>query len=310
MRDQYKIAIYSIMKNNSKVIAILADSAADEYDVIRKEMPERVIDCGIAEANAIGVAAGVASCGYIPVVYGLGAFLAYRAFEFVRDDICIQNRNVKIVGLGGGVGYNNVGPTHHTTEDIAVMTALPNMTVLSPGTPLEVEPILNMAIEYVGPTYIRMGKAFEEEIHTTTPQITIEKANILRKGNDLTILSTGAVLPDVMRAAKRLEEHNIESDVINVTTLKPIDKESIIYSAKKTRKVLVVEEHNYYGGLYSLATDAVSREGIGALFEFVGFNDQFCLEYGYRKVIRGIYGISEDEIYNKGYRMARSNKCE
>lgn len=295
------------MKSNPLVIAVLADSAGSEYDLIRSEMPERIIECGIAEANAIGVAAGVASCGYIPLVYGLGAFLAYRAFEFIRDDVCIQNRNVKIVGLGSGVAYNNVGPTHHTTEDIAVMTALPNMSVVSPATPLEVEPVLRMAIDHRGPVYIRMGKAFEEEIYKKTPRLYWNKANVIQEGSDITIISTGAVLPDVVRSARCLERENISVQIISVNTLKPLDRECIIEAARKTRKVLTVEEHNYYGGLRSLIADILVESGLSVTFSHVSFNDEFCLEYGYRKVIRGKYGISEEGIIEKAQEILRIN---
>ena len=181
MRNKYKGTIYQLMQENPQIVAIFADSGTDEYDLVRIDMPDRIIECGISEANAIGVAAGVASCGLIPVVYGMGAFLAYRAFEFIRDDVCVQNRNVKIVGSGAGIGYNNLGPTHHTTEDIAVMTALPNMCVVSPATPLEVAPVMKQAIEHDGPVYIRFGKAFEEEIFTEPPYFQIGKASVDRK---------------------------------------------------------------------------------------------------------------------------------
>ena len=157
MRNGYKSVIYQLMRDNPRIITIFADSGTEEHDLVRRDMPERIIECGIAEANAIGVAAGVASSGFIPIVYGMGAFLAYRAFEFIRNDVCVQNRNVKIVGSGAGIGYNNLGPTHHTTEDIAVMVALPNMCVLSPSTPLEVEPVMRKKYLHRSPN-LKSGK--------------------------------------------------------------------------------------------------------------------------------------------------------
>lgn len=299
MRNRYKDVIYRMMQENPQTVAVLVDSGTEEYDLIRRDMPSRVIECGISEANAIGVAAGLASCGFIPIVYGMGAFLAYRAFEFIRNDVCIQSRNVKIVGSGGGIGYNNLGPTHHTTEDIAVMTSLPNMCVLSPATPLEVEPILRQAIDYYGPVYIRFGKAYEEEVFTELPIFEIGKASILSEGEDISIFVTGSMLADVMKSAEILSKDNISAQIINMTSLKPIDRYTIIQSAQKTKRVLVVEEHNYFGGLRSLVADVLIEAGVAVVFEFIGFQDEYCFEYGWRQEIRKKYNISVEGIVSK-----------
>lgn len=307
MRNAYKTAIYNITKNNKRVFSVLADSATAEYDLIRREMPDRIVDCGIAEANAIGVAAGLASCDYIPIVYGLGTFLAYRAFEFIRDDIALQKRNVKIVGLGGGVGYNNAGPTHHTTEDIAVMTSLPNMSVVSPATPNEVAPVLSMAVEHDGPVYIRMGKAFEDELFEQPHFTEFGKAQIVKSGIDITIISTGAVLADVMVACDELSAKGYEPEVINITTIKPIDKATITQSALKTGRLLVVEEHNSYGGLGSIISTLIVESDICPRYSRIGFNDIFCEEYGYRREIKHSYGISANAILIKALDLINSH---
>ncbi len=299
MRNRYKDAIYRIMQENPQTVAVLVDSGTEEYDLVRKDMPDRIIECGISEANAIGIAAGLASCGFVPIVYGMGAFLAYRAFEFIRNDVCVQNRNVKIVGSGGGIGYNNLGPTHHTTEDIAVMTALPNMCVLAPATPLEVEPVLKQAIGYYGPVYIRFGKAYEEEVFAGIPAFEIGKASILCEGEDVSIFVTGSMLADVMKSAEILSQEKISAQIINVSSLKPIDKCAIIQSAKKTKRVLVVEEHNYFGGLRSLVADVLTESGVAVDFQSIGFRDEYCFEYGWRQEIRNKYGISVDGIVSK-----------
>ena len=299
MRNKYRDAIYQLMRENEKIITVLVDSGTDEYDLVRRDMPDRIIECGIAEANAIGIAAGIASCGLIPVVYGMGAFLAYRAFEFIRNDVCIQNRNVKIIGSGGGIGYNNLGPTHHTTEDIAVMTALPNMCVLSPSTPLEVEPVIKAAIDYYGPVYVRFGKAYEEEVFCETPLFDIGKASVLREGTDVSIIVTGSVLADVVKSAELLSQENISIQIINMTTLKPIDKSIILNAARLTGRILTVEEHNYFGGLRSLVADVLAENGASVLFQSIGFQDEYCLDYGWRQEIRKKHGISVEAIVNK-----------
>ena len=299
MRNKYKDTIYQLMQENPQIVSIFVDSGTDEHDLVRRDMPDRIIECGISEANAIGVAAGMASCGLIPIVYGMGAFLAYRAFEFIRNDVCVQSRNVKIVGSGAGIGYNNLGPTHHTTEDIAVMTALPNMCVLSPATPLEVEPIMKRAVEHYGPVYIRFGKAFEEEIFDDSPHFEIGKASVLREGTDVTIFVTGSMLADVMKSAEILSQENISVHVINMSSLKPIDEMTVIMSAKKTGRVIVVEEHNYFGGLRSLISGILAGAGIAVSFQEVSFEDEYCFEYGWRQEIRKKYGISVEGIISK-----------
>lgn len=287
------------MRENPNIVTVLVDSGTEEYDLVRRDMPDRIIECGIAEANAIGIAAGMASCGFMPIVYGMGAFLAYRAFEFIRNDVCMQNRNVKIVGSGGGIGYNNLGPTHHTTEDIAVMTALPNMCVLSPSTPLEVEPVMRQAINYAGPVYIRFGKAYEEEIFTEPPLFEIGKASILREGKDVSICVTGSMIADVLKGAELLSQENIDVQVINMTTLKPVDKNIIVQAAKKTGRILVVEEHNYFGGLRSIVADVLVESGVPVSFKSIGFQDEYCFEYGWRQEIRKKFNISVEGIITK-----------
>lgn len=299
MRNQYKSSIYQLMQKHPEIVVIFADSGTEEHDLVRRDMPERIVECGIAEANAIGVAAGIASCGFIPIVYGMGAFLAYRAFEFIRNDVCLQNRNVKIVGSGGGIGYNNLGPTHHTTEDIAVMTALPNMRVLSPATPLEVDSVMEAAVSCNGPVYIRFGKAYEEEVFHAPPSFEIGKASILREGTDISIIVTGSMLADVVKSAEILSQENISVQIINMATLKPIDKEAVIQAAQKTKRILVVEEHNYFGGLRSLVADVLAESGLSVAFQSIGFEDEYCFEYGWRQEIRKKYGISVEGIINK-----------
>ena len=303
MRNGYKSVIYQLMRDNPRIITIFADSGTEEHDLVRRDMPERIIECGIAEANAIGVAAGVASSGFIPIVYGMGAFLAYRAFEFIRNDVCVQNRNVKIVGSGAGIGYNNLGPTHHTTEDIAVMVALPNMCVLSPSTPLEVEPVMKAAVNYNGPVYVRFGKSYEEEVFTQIPKFEIGKASLLQEGTDISVIVTGSMLADVMKSAEILSQENISVQIINMASLKPIDRCAIIRAAQKTKRILVVEEHNYFGGLRSLVADVLAESGIAVAFQSIGFPDKYCFEYGWRQEIRQNYHISVEGIISKIRKM-------
>lgn len=306
MKLKYAEFIYSYMKKNNSVLSLVVDSANEEFDKVKQEMPERLIECGVAEGNAIGVAAGLAASGAIPVIYGMGAFLVYRALEFIRDDICLQNLNVKIVGSGGGVGYNNLGPTHHTTEDISVLRSLPNLVILSPASPMEVIPIMQMAMEIDGPVYVRFGKAYEEEIYHDEPKLTFRRLNVLKTGTDVTIICTGSIIADALHAATQLEKDGIKSEVISMNTLKPIDEEGIIRAVSKTRNVVTVEEHSVIGGLGTIISEVIALHNIECRIATIGFRDVFCTDYGWRQDLRKLYGISKEEIVNKVESLLRS----
>ena len=197
MRIQYEQAIYEAMRNNPQIIALVSDSGTGKYKDIMSELPSRYIECGIAENNMISVASGLASEGWIPVVYGINNFLVYRSYEFIRNDICLDNRNVKLVGLGAGVIQNLQGPTHHTLEDISCLRALPNLTLLSPGSPKEVRGALKAALEIEGPVYLRLAKMYESEMFDDVPpEFRVGGLNVVHDGNDLTLFSTGSITGD------------------------------------------------------------------------------------------------------------------
>lgn len=303
MRNTYKEIIYSLHQENERLISVVADSGTDELQGIRTDFPDKFIECGIAECNAIGVAAGLASAGAIPIVYGMAPFLLYRAYEFIRDDICIQNLNVKIVGSGAGIIYNNLGPTHHATEDIAIMRTLPNMTVLSVASPKEVIPVMRCAVQLEGPVYVRFGKAWEQEIYDEQAVFEYGKGVILREGNDMTIISTGSIASSVLTAQAYLEKDGYTVRVINMSTIKPIDKECIIAAAKETGKILVVEEHSTIGGLAGAVAEVVVESGIGIQFKKIGFDNKFCKDYGWYQDIKKMNGLGEEDIYQAAKTM-------
>lgn len=296
MRDKLKEHLCQIMHSDERIVIVLADSGDVELGLVREHFSDRIVECGIAEANAVGVAAGMSSCGYIPIIYGMGAFLAYRAFEFIRDDVCLQNRNVKIIGSGGGLGYNNLGPTHHSTEDIAVMTALPKMTVLAPSTPLEVGSVLRAAVAYNGPVYVRFGKAFEEEIFDSEPAFEIGKSHKIIEGMDAAIFVTGSMLPDVIKAVDFLKKDGICPCVINISSLKPLDENLVLEVCDRCENIVTVEEHNIIGGLGAIIASTCAKNGKNVHVKMLGLQDEFCFDYGWRQVIRKQYGLSKEGI--------------
>jgi transketolase len=288
------------MKTNMKIIVFFADGDYEKYDDLKKDFSGRYFDFGIAESNMVAAAAGMAKASeglIIPIVYAAGAFLSYRAYEFIRDNVCLPNLNVKIVGMGSGMKLNNFGPTHHTTEDIAILRVLPNLCLLSPASPKEVPIIFDKCLAHNGPVYIRLGKAFETEIYDNVPDFVIGKSTMLQSGKDITIISTGSIISNVIEAANILQKDGFSSEIINMTTIKPIDTESIINSARRTGRVVTVEEHQVIGGLGSAVSEVLCSNSIPVVFEAVGLKDAFCTSYGWHKDLLEASGLSTKSIF-------------
>ncbi len=303
MRNEYSKVIQKLYSENNRIVTVIVDSGTEELQAIRETYSTRIVECGISECNAVGVAAGIAASGGLPILYGMASFLLYRAFEFIRDDICLQKLKVIIVGSGAGIIYNNLGPTHHATEDIAIMNALPGMNILSIASPKEVEPIMRCAVEIDGPVYVRFGKAWEEEIYEHEPIFQYSRGTELVKGDDLTIISTGSIISSVLKAVKMLEQEGYSIQVINMSTIKPIDESGILHAAYKTHKVLVVEEHSKIGGLASIVSTVLVKAQIPVKFDHMGFDDSFCEEYGWYQDIKKICGLGEENIREAALRL-------
>ncbi len=214
--------LYDLASKDKRVYALISDNGAIVYDKYRKDLSEQYLNLGISEANMIGIAAGMASCGKIPFTYTIGAFLAYRAFEFIRNDVCLQKQNVKIVGTGAGEVYSALGPTHHSTEDLGGLRALPNLTIICPASPMEVKKATRAAYEYIGPVYLRLGTNREPEIYSEDYIFEIGKGVTIREGDDVTLIGTGSIIKDILDAAKNLQEKGVNARVINIHTIKPI----------------------------------------------------------------------------------------
>ncbi len=298
MKKKFEEKIFSLMKENPKIVLLTADNDFADYDAFLREFPNRCYDFGIAECNAVGSAAGLAKEGFIPVVYGVGAFSAYRAFEFLRCNICIQNLKVVCVGFGAGAKMNNFGATHHSTEDISVLRVLPNLSLFSPASVNEVAPILDSAVAYNGPVYIRLGKGYETEIYDQEPEFQPGKSMLYREGSDLTFFVTGNIISEVIQAADKLEKEVISAEIINVSSLKPVDADAVIKSAKKTGVVVTVEEHQISGGLGSIVAEILAGKG-EFVCDRIGLNDEFVEEYGWHKDILDTYRLNSDAIYER-----------
>ncbi len=298
MRTAYLDTLYDLADKDKRVYALISDNGAIVYDRYRKDLPLQYLNLGISEANMLGMAAGMASCGKIPFTYTIGAFLAYRAYEFIRNDICLQKQNVKIVGTGAGETYSALGPTHHSTEDLGGLRSLPGLTILCPASPLEVKKATVAAYELDGPVYLRLGTNKEPEIYFEDYLFEIGKGVTVRGGNDVTLISTGSVVKDVLNVAELLQKEGIQIRVLNIHTIKPIDRELICQAIEETGKIVVVEDHNIVGGLGSAVAEVIAEFGYGVKFKRLGLQS-FSSGYGTYAQVKNMNGLGIEKICNE-----------
>ena len=263
-----------------------------------KAFPERHIDCGIAECNMVSVAAGLATTGKIPFASTFAMFAAGRAFEQIRNAVGYPHLNVKIGATHAGISVGEDGATHQCNEDIALMRTIPGMVVINPADDVEAKAAVRAALEYVGPVYLRFGRLAVPVFNDAENyKFEIGKGIVLKEGTDVTIFATGLEVNESMEAAKLLAADGIKAEVINIHTIKPIDKELITASAKKTGKVVTVEEHSIIGGLGSAVCEVLAETAPVPVLR-IGVNDVFG-ESGPAKTLIAKYGLDAESIYNK-----------
>ena len=275
-RESFGEAVTELAAEYPDVVVLDADlAAATKTGIFKKKYPERFFDGGIAECNMIGVAAGLATCGKIPFAASFAMFSAGRAFEQVRNSVGYPKLNVKVVGSHAGISVGEDGATHQCCEDIALMRTIPGMVILNPSDHYEMKAAVRAAIEHKGPCYIRLGRLAVESINNNDDyHFELGKGILLREGTDITIVATGLMVAEAVKAAKALEAEGISAEVINIHTIKPLDEEIILNSAKKTGRVVTVEEHNIIGGLGE-AVAAVLSEKCPTPVTRIGVNDVF-----------------------------------
>ena len=298
-RESYGNALAELGAQNPNIVVLDADLAgATKTGVFKKAFPERHIDCGIAEGNMMGVAAGLATCGKIPFASSFAMFAAGRAFEQVRNSIGYPHLNVKIGATHAGISVGEDGATHQCNEDIAIMRTIPGMTIICPADDVEARAAVKAAAEYVGPVYMRFGRLAVPVINDEANyKIEIGKGITLKEGKDVTIIATGLEVNESLEAAKLLEADGISAEVINIHTIKPLDKELVVASAKKTGKVVTVEEHSVIGGLGGAVAEALSEEAPTKMLR-IGMMDKFG-QSGPAKALIEYYGLDGKSIYEK-----------
>ncbi len=297
-RESYGNVLVELGNEIENLLVLDADLAgATKTNVFQKVFPERHIDCGIAECNMMGIAAGLSTTGMIPFASTFAMFAAGRAFEQVRNSIAYPHLNVKIAATHAGISVGEDGASHQCNEDLALMRTLPGMTVLCPSDDVEAKAAIRAAAKYDGPVYIRLGRAAVPVINDG-PDYKFEmgKGICLKEGTDVTIVATGILVSAALEAAERLEEIGVSAEVINIHTIKPLDDELIVASAKKTGKVVTCEEHSVIGGLGSAVSDCLI-EKYPVQVKKIGMQDKFG-ESGPAGELIKKYGFDADGVYS------------
>jgi transketolase len=294
-RDAYGTELARIGERNEKIVVLTADCMrSNKTGDFREKCPDRFYNTGIAEANMMGIAAGMALEGMIPFVSTFAAFASMRACEQLRTDICYPNLPVRIVATHSGL-TSGCGPTHYAQEDLAITRSMINLTVICPGDPNQIGKILDASMTHDGPIYIRIGRGAEQVVYENDYEYRIGKAIVAKEGGDAAIIATGVALGFAYEAAKRLELEGTDVRVIDMHTVKPIDREAVVDSAK-TGVVITVEDHNTNGGLGSAVADVLAEEGIGCRFRKLGIPEEYAA-VGLLDDLYNKYGYNADGIH-------------
>lgn len=300
MRDTFVKTLIDIAKSDKNVHLITGDLGFGVLKPFWEQLPDQFTNAGIAEQNMTSFAAGMALEGKTVFTYSIGNFPTLRAIEQIRNDCAYHNANVKIVCVGGGFVYGSLGMSHHATEDLAIMRALPDVTVLAPGDLVEAEYATRAIYGHQGTCYLRLGRGGEKRIHDKIENFQIGKAIEIKDGEKIAIFSTGAIFDEALEASEALSEKGINSALYTFPTVKPIDKETIEECAKNYDLIVTVEEHNVIGGFGSAISEVIAElHGTKARVLKVGLNDKYSSIVGSQKYLRDVYGMSADKIMNR-----------
>lgn len=298
MRQTCLRMVYELAKADERIFFIGSDLGAGTLDEFKREMPDRFFMEGIGEANIIGMAAGLAMEGKIPYVNTIATFLTRRCFEQVVLDLCLHNVKVRLIGNGGGLVYAPLGPTHEAIEDLAILRAVPNMTIIAPADADEMRRLMPLTVDHPGPLYIRLGKGFDPIVTNDSSPFQIGKVIPMREGSDALVLTTGITLKVGLDAATSLSQRGIEAAVVHVHTVKPLDVAAILAFCATVPVVITVEEHSIIGGLGSAVAEVIAEAHFDPAkrFKRIGIPDSFPDEYGSQESLMARYSITGDSL--------------
>jgi transketolase len=297
MRTTFVRTLTELAAKDPRINLITGDLGFGVLDRYALQFPKQYLNAGVAEQNMTGLATGMALCGKTVFTYSIGNFPTLRCLEQIRNDICYHKANVKIVCIGGGVAYGSLGISHHATEDIAIMRALPNMTVLAPGDPVETAAATRACAEQPGPCYLRLGKAGEPTVHAGGIDFQVGRAIVVRDGSDLCLISTGGMLPIAAQVADELAKSGARARLLSMHTVKPLDVETLVLVAREVPLIVTLEEHSVVGGLGGAVAEALAdQSGVRAVLRRVAFPGTFTSEVGSQPYLRNFYGLSSEKV--------------
>lgn len=299
MRATFFSIMEKLYKEDEDIFMLTADLGYKLFDNFRISCSNRFYDIGVAEANMVGIAAGLSLTGKNVYCYSIIPFLVMRAFEQIRVDIAYHNLNVKLVGVGGGFTYGMEGFTHFGLEDLALMRCLPNMTVVVPADPLEAAALAKVSHEFNGPMYIRLGKTGEPKIHNKLPDFKIGKAIIMKEGKRIALLATGSMVYIAKKVTEMLAKAGIHPTLINIHTIKPLDEEIIMQAALNHEIIFSIEEHNVLCGLGSAIAGVLIENGYHGRFKMIGIPGKLENYVGDTDCLRDVHCLSPEKIYNQ-----------
>ncbi len=299
MRTAFFETLLALAEKDSRINLVVGDLGFGVVEPFAQRLPLQFLNAGVAEQNMTGIAAGMALEGRVVFTYSIANFPTLRCVEQIRNDVCYHHANVKVVAVGGGFAYGSLGMTHHATEDIAILRALPEMTVVAPGDPFEAREATRALVQKEGPAYLRLGRANEPAVHGSDAKFTLGKACKVTEGEDLTIIATGAILHTCMQVTERMRKEGVHVRLLSMHTVKPIDEEAILAAAMETEAIVTVEEHSIIGGLGGAVAEVLAEmDGVHSRFRRIGLPSAFSSfvgsqEYQREKFKLDVAGICE-----------------
>ncbi|HYT19830.1 MAG TPA: transketolase C-terminal domain-containing protein [Candidatus Polarisedimenticolia bacterium] len=297
MRGAFFRALLELAEQDERVCLVVGDLGFGVVEEFARRFPKRFLNAGVAEQNMTGIAAGMALSGKIVFTYSIANFPILRCLEQVRNDVCYHNANVKIVAVGGGLAYGSLGATHHATEDLAILRSLPRMVVVAPGDPVETEAATRAVGAHAGPCYLRLGRAGEARVHSGQIDFQLGKAIQVRDGKDLTLITTGGMLETSVKVADTLHHAGLQTRLLSMHTVKPVDADAILAAAHDTRAVFTLEEHSVVGGLGGAVAELLAEAGEGVVaFKRLGLPSAFSSVVGTQEYLRAQHGLSVESL--------------
>ncbi len=296
MRTAFFDVLVKLAEEDPRIELVVGDLGFGVVDTFAARFPDRFLNVGVAEQNMTGVATGMALMGSVVFTYSIANFPTLRCLEQVRSDVCYHNANVKIVAVGGGLAYGALGISHHATEDLAILRALPGIAVAAPGDPLEADEVTRQLVALDGPAYLRLGKTGEPTIHSSRPSLPLGSSIRVVEGDDVAILVTGGLLPTAVAAAEELASSGISVRVVSMPWISPFDADAVLDAGRGHRLVVTLEEHSIVGGLGGAAAEVLAEQGSAAPLLRIGLPPRFTSTVGSQEFLRQLHGLDPPTV--------------